>query len=59
MCPCNGQPLLLVLCQLCACLQARFLSGEDGGADADAESSLDDDWEKERAQDSEDKYFES
>lgn len=39
--------------------QARFLSGLDGGREADADPSLDDDWAKEAAQDAEDKYFET
>ena len=39
--------------------QARFLSGEDGGTEADLDASLDDDWAKEEAQDAEDFYFAS
>ena len=40
-------------------LQERFLNGEDGGKDADSESSLDNDWIKEKTQDIEDEYFET
>ena len=40
-------------------LQSRFLSGEDGGADADNDASLDDDWAKQQNQDLEDQYFDS